>query len=589
MQYYTNPVSGDDSNSGKSTSQAFKTLEKACQTAQTGDLIRVAEGEYREHFRPRVPELTFQGDGNPQNIKIKQTTIQAPDFTAQNMGFGSPESKEYAVRPDRQASGYQLLGCVIDAHHQEATHVFSVRTPSILPFNGECADHGLVKSCVLRGANQASTCDLFGSHSIIEECRFEDGWNTDWLRLFGRYNIIRNNIFEGSRQVEGGNHPDWIQTFTNDGTGSIGHAIYGNHVRDSANMQLSQLSNMGRFQADVVGGWFIFSNIFDGIGMQGSCTIPNMRYFLNTFHRCNHVNKGPVLSFGIRGYEQGDPIVHASKLHNGITYRVKSDQRDADNNRLGRIKVNGVELLPQRDYFTYHPDDVVEFEAPAYLVEFPLTYAHGAQAVGNIFLHCGHPRYAASGWYAFDPALQGVRADYNYVGKEGVNGESFLAVPERLNDWEIGAPELLSPENQREIYRFYEKNGLNGGDPGLDFEYGVQLEAPVSDYLPAQAIGITLPQELSQTDPRLRLDAWEDFTGAERETPFSLGALEGGFEPNAPETDPPVVEPGEDPVVVDPDPVDPVEEPDPVVGTVVLDLRQSGKVGWRNGDISGQG
>jgi len=47
VRYYVKPT-GSDSNSGDSWTSAFKTIEKATQTAQSGDVVWVAEGTYAE-------------------------------------------------------------------------------------------------------------------------------------------------------------------------------------------------------------------------------------------------------------------------------------------------------------------------------------------------------------------------------------------------------------------------------------------------------------------------------------------------------------------------------------------------------------
>jgi hypothetical protein len=163
-------------------------------------------------------------------------------------------------------------------------------------------------------------------------------------------------VFSNNAYADGiGNHPDFIQTFGQNGYGSMGHLIEGNWVIGIEAGQLGQLSSG---LLPTIRDWTFRNNIFAHIGMQLSCTMPEVRFFNNIFYRCNYVNGGHALNFGSRYIEA---------------------------NYYG---TNGTQ------------------------------YAHGATVINNVFLDCGNGT-ATKGWYFFERGLSNVVADYNFVAING--------------------------------------------------------------------------------------------------------------------------------------------------------------------------
>lgn len=93
------------------------------------------------------------------------------------------------------------------------------------------------------------------------------------------------------------------------------------------------------------------------------------------------------------------------------------------------------------------------------------NYAHGAQVFNNVFIDVGSTG-TNQGYYGFSLDLEGVAADRNYVGKNGYQ-------PVRVDSLQrpIGDP------GGWDDFRWWEPNGINGGDPllsdigNLDFRH----------------------------------------------------------------------------------------------------------------------
>lgn len=528
---YVSP-SGTDANTGLEESAPLQTIQAALNMAQEGDTISLAEGDYEENVKVQVPGLLWVSTAPVKHdSRIRLMDVVAPRNRFLGLAFGTPNSQSFLVRLNRGAHETKLEDCLFDAHDVEICRPLEFRVPSTKPFGEDAASRCVISGCTFTRGRMIAMLDLFGDDNKVTDCLFHTSANVDWIRCHGRRHVIQDCHFHGSYQVPGGNHPDFFQCFSDPqkdgmGWGSYGHVVERNMVWDCPNMQLTQMSNMGRLPRDQHGNITFRNNRFHGIGLQASCTIPDVRYISNTFVQCNTVNEGPVLSFGKRGYEGRG--VQSGYIIPGDSYRVVSDSGE------GMVSYNG-EAMNRRTQF-YGVPGVSDFEVTgdARVVEYPLTFAHGATIVGNIFLHCGSPKRGTSGWYALDPELKDVVCDFNYVGKEGPDGSEYL--PVKAGDKPPGSPGWGVDDS----YRFYEDHGVNGGDPGID-------HASLSTLRPDSMLVARMPAH------PLALD---DCLTAIRANPTAIGA--------------------HDPLGEEPGPVEPPPVDDPIDLVVVTKVRKSG-------------
>jgi Protein of unknown function (DUF1565) len=108
VQYYINPV-GSDTNDGRTTSTPFRTIQKAIDLAQPGDVVTLAPGNYlqdvvsRRSGTPSAPitltgpaDAVVKGGGNARIIEINHDNITLDGFTINGL-WAEPTS----------ASGYR--------------------------------------------------------------------------------------------------------------------------------------------------------------------------------------------------------------------------------------------------------------------------------------------------------------------------------------------------------------------------------------------------------------------------------------------------------------------------------------------------
>jgi len=338
----------------------YATVQAAMNAAQPGDIVLLSSGVYAEQV------TTVRGGSREQRIvldgqaraTLQQITFRHPYVTVQNLSIsGVTQAYSRLVYFDEGGHFGILSNCVLDA--SSALRVYGVewRAPRAKPFGGgESASHCLVISNEVRNVLGTTMMSIMGDSNRVVGNVLRDGGAVDFFRLFGRNNYIGYNVCSNNYLAEGiGNHPDFIQTFGNNGDGSMGHIIEGNWVIRVEGGQITQLE--GNLVPEIR-DWTFQNNVFVDIALQASCTIPEVKYYNNVFFRCNKTNKGHALTFGARYY--------------ATTYSGQSGT----------------------------------------------NYAHGCRVVNNIFLDCGDERNTV-GWYGFDQNLTNVVADYNYVAKAG--------------------------------------------------------------------------------------------------------------------------------------------------------------------------
>jgi hypothetical protein len=356
---------GNDSHPG-TQSQPFLTVQKGINTAQAGDTVLVGSGYYEENLATarsgsQTGRITVDGQGV---ATLKQFSFaHAYNQLINATVSGNTQQYSRLVHFDYNAHHSILSNNVLDAALAPKVYGIEWRATNTKPFGtGEVASDNLIVSNTVKHVMAITLMSVMGDRNLIHGNQLLDSGQADFFRLFGRSNIISGNVCSNNYVVSGlGNHPDFIQTFGNNGDGSWGHIIEGNLVIHTPGAQITQLEgNM----VPEIGNWVFRNNIFANIGLGASCSIPDIKYFNNVFYRCGYIAGGHALNFGPRSY---------------------GGENDTAKGYLGVVGLN---------------------------------YPHGTELRNNVFLDCGDSRDTV-GWYALSQDLTNVWADYNYVGKLG--------------------------------------------------------------------------------------------------------------------------------------------------------------------------
>lgn len=350
-------LNGNNTNPGTST-QPLLTVQAALNLAQPGDSIVLGPGNYRETLRtvrdatPTSP-ITVDGKGG---ATVKNIFVDRAHHSFQNLTIAGETNQFGKLFWLRRNAHYTVLSnSFLNGLNSQDVTAVSWETPTTRPFGPDAASNCKLINNRITGIVGDSAFSIAGDNNLIQGNYVHDLGQADFVRLWGRTNIIRGNTFTNIYTVAGaGNHPDFIQTFGTVPYGSWGHIIENNKVIQIQGGQLSQLE--GNVVPEI-GNWTFRNNIFAFIDLGASCSIPKIRYLNNVFYRCNNKNGSHPLAFGSRAYTT-------------VGYH----------DRIGT------------------------------------NYAHGAQVFNNIFLACGDDRLTR-GWYGFSAELKDYAADHNYVAK----------------------------------------------------------------------------------------------------------------------------------------------------------------------------
>lgn len=358
----------------------YATVQAALNAAAPGDTILPDAGSYAE----QVITMTNGTSSNPitlngvNGVTLQQIHLRHQYYRIINCTIMGPvDWYENLVYFDHNAHFCVLSNNTVNLNSAINTYGIGWRTPlaQSKPFGtGQVGSDNLIISNTVKNGRAYILMSVMGDRNIIHGNLLTNSPNVDFFRLFGRSNIIRGNICVNSSVLEGlGNHPDFIQTFGNNGDGSYGHIIENNIVSNLEGAQISQLE--GNLLPSI-GNWTFKNNLFMDIAFQASCTIPDVKYYNNTFIRCNYLNGGHALTFSERVYQ-------SFSTWDGST---------------------------------------------------GTNYAHNIDIKNNIFVDCGNS-LTNRGWYGFSGTLTNLSADYNYVSKFNYN-----PVKQDVQQRDIGSP-----------------------------------------------------------------------------------------------------------------------------------------------------
>lgn len=382
----------------------YATVTLAVADAQPGDTIVLAAGTYAEHVQmvragtSNEARITIDGQGvatisrltnaGHDYITIKRLTISSA-LTAYTSMVTFSGTADYCIVED----------CVIDPLNSTNVNGLTLQN-SLTPANDP--SYGIFQRNTIKNIKGYTGINIGGVENIIQNNTVRDLLQSDYLRLMGINNIVRDNTFQNNTPFSGlGNHPDFVQTFGNNGETSYGHVIERNLINGVIGGQLMQLSASGQVN---IRDWTFRNNIFANTSTGGGGSMPGIKFYNNIFYKV-----GSGMSHGLRvfGYRRGLASTHP-------IYPLTINFTES-----GNLKAQG--------------DDGIEQYGGRYLADvFALTEGSPLEA--------GKP-------YEVDERNTGF---VTYNGVNYTNGQIFTAV-EGVTSWAKGA---TNPADLSSVYLF---------------------------------------------------------------------------------------------------------------------------------------
>lgn len=447
----------------------YSTVQAAVNAAVAGDTVLVASGAYVEN----ILTVANGTSGSPitidgQNVaSIRRFEFNGHDYVhLKNMTVSNYATAfDASVFFDRGANFNMVSNCIVDCALIADVVGIDCETPVSYPFGATDPVGNLVCSNEVKNVRGATMIQMFGFFNVVLGNRVHSGGSVDFFRLFGKTNTIFGNLCTNSYEYPGeGNHPDFIQTFGNNGEGSQYHLI-------SSNMILGSVGQFCQLEGNLIpeiSNWTFEHNVVREQGLGGSCSIPNTVFRNNTVYLANTNTGGNWIDPGMRFYSRGS-VASTSPLYTAINTPVSSGSIQVASNYV-------VEGATGLDYITYNGttrSNGQTFFGVTGLATFtttgsPTVYprfenvATGITIKNNAIANTGTGA-SNRGWYSVEnPSvnnsnrlISGILTDYNYVGI----GASYTAA-------DVGTVTNGYPTSPWwNTGKFYEHNGINGGDP----------------------------------------------------------------------------------------------------------------------------
>lgn len=268
----------------------YATINLALAAAQPGDIVMLAAGTYNESVSSvrngsaGLP-ITIDGQGV---ATVRQILLNHQYHTLQNLTVkGTIDAYQQQIEVMPGASWMVINNCTVDLNRQYKRYGIAWTGTNTASKANDCV---IQNTRVINGWAYPMV-QLDGERTILRNSEVSDGWDVDLIRLFGDGCHIHDNVFADNITTPAGNippfgggtvenHPDFIQTFGNNGETSQNHIIERNIIRNALNSGLAQLDGNGQ---PTIGNWIFRNNIFSGIGQAASIQIRDIQWYNNVF------------------------------------------------------------------------------------------------------------------------------------------------------------------------------------------------------------------------------------------------------------------------------------------------------------------
>jgi hypothetical protein len=273
----------------------FTTIQTCADVVRAGQKCLVYPGTYAEHVLTRAGGL----DDNARIVFEAQGTVTMQGF--------------HIHHPYVTVKGFDITGYT--ASYQ--AHIVAAKSGSYGPGGDYCKVlqntirdgapnvNGFTldsKGCEIKDNTIINLLNTFvttgGSGHLIEGNTFSTLNNRNFMYVFGHDHTFRRNKFYNGNRIPGvGTHPDWVQTFGDNGGESYNMLFEENWV-ENLDAQLGQVNSGGgeRGILPTFHHWTFRRNIFVNVSNNFNSSFPYQTWENNTFYRMAYTQNG--IGFG---------------------------------------------------------------------------------------------------------------------------------------------------------------------------------------------------------------------------------------------------------------------------------------------------
>ncbi len=466
----------------------FTTIQDCAQAAQPGDSCLVQAGDYPEHVRTiRGGSSSNSSACNPLSGTYPNTTVVRSECAAQRITFkaiGLVTMNGFDIRHSYvTVDGFDISRYAIGSQGHITVNAPGsyCRILNNTIRDGAPSVYGIFFELV--GTNQfPSHCTVSGNTlynlrnhylstqgvgHLFENNTFKDLGGWDPIYLFGHGHLFRRNIFRTGVPISGqGNHPDFVQTFSDGGGESYNMIFEENFIHDllessnrSTGYQLGQMNNGGGiFNPTLSPNFhdFMFRrNVFANVASNMNAGVPGLHFINNTFYRLAFAGNGLVYSGSLVTSDASRGLLKNNAFISGGI--------DPNNGMLGYYSLGGAELSKDALMTLVTRED--ENANPKYQCRGNCPIANGilADLVAKNYTNWnGAPLARAKSL----TRIQDFELDAQYSSYKSTLYNKLIEtvnLDNSIRNSFVADYNFVSPVKDTD--GFIDRNGINGGDP----------------------------------------------------------------------------------------------------------------------------
>ncbi len=461
--------------STKCVPEEYATIQACANVADAGDTCLVSAGTYSEQVMTKkngtsdTNRITFKANGkavvNGFDIRNAYITVDGFDITG-------PSVNQQYIGITKGGDYCKVLNNTI---HDGVKKVSGISFYSSSSSGGITGNYCLFKGNTLTRINSTYlTTD--GTGSRFENNVFEEAGGWDLVRAFGQDHVFYRNVFRNSIPATGiGNHPDFIQTFSDNGGKGFNMLFEENWIENlsaitETGYQLGQMNSGGGINDPKLSPNFhdftFRRNVFANVSNNWNLGVPGITFENNTFYRTAYTQDGLVSGGSLTRGDSSRMVITNNAFIGGGKGGDTQGFYSSSGAGLGQ------EIL--RFYVTFETATEASPQTPiaaAIMNElisngytdgngYPTAKAKALKSESDLNISATYATYK-SGIYKYLKATidldNNIRntfvANYNFV-----SGPASLGYPAKRSDGCVGT---------NTNFRFCEQNGVNGGDPKL--------------------------------------------------------------------------------------------------------------------------
>jgi hypothetical protein len=462
--------------STKCVPEEYPTIQACANVAEAGDICLVSEGNYSEQVMTKKNgasdsnRITFKANGkvvvNGFDIRNSYVTIDGFDITG-------PSANQQYIGVTKGGDYCKVINNTI---HDGAKRVGAINFYSSSSTGGITGNYCLFKGNTISRVNSTYlTTDGVGSR--FENNVFEEAGGWDLVRAFGQDHVFTRNVFRNSIPATGiGNHPDFIQTFSDNGGKGFNMLFEENWIENlsaitETGYQMGQMNSGGGINDPKLSPNFhdftFRRNVFANISNNWNLGVPGMTFENNTFYRTAYTQDGLVSGGSLtRGDSSRMTVVNNAFIgggKGGDTQGFYSSSGAGLGQEVLRFYVtleSATEANPKTPIAEGIMNDLISngfIDGNGY----PTAKAKALNGENDLNLKNTYSIYK-SGTYKY---LKSTIDLDNSIKNTFVANYNFVSGPASTGYSAKRSDGCVSGVNMN--FRFCEKNGVNGGDPML--------------------------------------------------------------------------------------------------------------------------